>query len=154
MFWIYASLISLFIISVVLLEVNFFVKLNKVAEFPKWEDYLTSLIPIPVFGALLWAFIIQINRTQRQLVILAKHIHEIKYIEGLLLSINTLSPDISNSTKRVNIAIDRLLENHLNRNKSHIEINEENIKKEEKKDYIPYDVVIKLLKDTKEVIGK
>ena len=69
-------------------------------------------------------------------MILAKHIHEIRYIEGLLLTINTLSPNINDSTKRVNVAIDRLLENHLNKSSYTGIINEENILAEEKKDSI------------------
>ena len=97
---------------------------------------------------------IQLNRTQRQLLILAKHIHEIKYIEGLLLSINSLSLNISDSTERVNNAINRLLENHLNRNSKSDEITENSIIKEENKDSVPIDIVLKLLKEAKGIIGK
>lgn len=98
---------------------------------------------------MLWAFIIQLSRSQRQLVILAKHIHEIKYIEGLLLSISSLSSNINDSTKRVNLAIDRLLDNHLNQSSITGTINEESILNEEKKDVVPIDLVIKLLKEAK-----
>ncbi len=154
MFWIYSCLITIFLIAIVLLEINIFCKLNETSEFPEWKNYFTSLIPFPILGGLLWAFIIQLNRTQRHLVVLAKHIHEIRYVEGLLLSINSLSPDINDSTKRVNIAVDRLLENHLNASSSTGKINEDFILKEEKKDSVPYDLVVKLLKDAKEIIGK
>ncbi|WP_430974628.1 hypothetical protein [Sunxiuqinia rutila] len=154
MFWIYSGLMAIFLLFIVSLEVNTFCKLNASTGFPKWEDYLASIIPIPVFGGLLWAFIIQANRTQRQLVILAKHIHEIRYIEGLLLTINTLSPDINDSTKRVNVAIDRLLENHLSESSTTGIINEENIITEEKKDSVPIDIVLKLLKEVKGVVTK
>ena len=154
MFWIYSGLIVVFLIFIVLLEINIFFKLNEATGFPDWRSYIASIIPIPVFGGLLWAFIIQANRTQRQLVILAKHIHEIRYIEGLLLTINTLSPDINDSTKRVNLAIDRLLENHLNESSYTGIMNEENILAEEKKDSVPIDVVLKLLKETKGILNK
>jgi hypothetical protein len=87
-------------------------------------------------------------------VILAKHIHEIRYIEGLLLTINTLSPDINDSTKRVNMAIDRLLENHLNESSYTGIINEDKILTEEKKDSVPIDIVLKLLKEAKEIVNK
>ncbi len=154
MFWIYSALIAVFLLFIVALEINTFFKLNNTVGFPDWKNYLTSIIPIPVFGGLLWAFIIQANRTQRQLVILAKHIHEIRYVEGLLLTINTLSPDINDSTKRVNVAIDRLLENHLNESSNTGIINEENILAEEKKDSVPIDIVLKLLKEAKGIITK
>ncbi|WP_413998192.1 hypothetical protein ACMDB5_10405 [Flavobacterium sp. W1B] len=154
MFWIYSILITLIISTIILLEIYIFYKLNENKEFPEWKNYLASIIPIPVFGGLLWGFITQLNRTQRQLLVIAKHIHEIRYIEGLLLSINSLSLDINDSTKRVNMAIDRLLENHLNSNSNGNSISEESILNEEKKDSLPIDAVIKLLKETKNIIAK
>lgn len=154
MFWIYAILVMLTIISFVILEVIIICKLNKIDGFPELKGYIASVVPIPILGALLWVFIIQINRTQRQLVILAKHIHEIGYVEGLLLSLNSLSPDISNSTNRVNIAIDKLLENHLNASSTTGIINEGNIIFEERKDKAPYDMIVKMLHEIKGIVGK
>jgi len=154
MFWIYSILISLVLITIVLLEIYIFCKLHKSDTFPEWKNYFAAIIPLPVFGGLLWAFIIQLNRTQRQLLIIAKHIHEIKYIEGLLISTNSLSLNINESTKRVNQAIDRLLENHLNRNSTSDSITEKNIIQEENKDTVPIDIVLKLLKDAKGLVSK
>lgn len=154
MFWTYSLLMAVFLVFIVLLEIKIFCKLNETIIFPDWRNYIASTIPIPIFGGLLWAFIIQANRTQRQLVILAKHIHEIRYIEGLLLTINTLSPNINDSTKRVNVAIDRLLENHLNKSSYTGIINEENILAEEKKDSVPIDIAVKILKEVREILNK
>ena len=153
MFWIYTVSSVVVALLIVALEIFVFCKLKESTGFPDFEDYLAAIVPIPVFGGLLWAFIIQLNRTQRQLVILAKHIHEITYIEGLLLSINSLSSNINDSTKRVNIAIDRLLDNHLSKSSKAGIINEESILKEEKKDVVPIDLVIKLLKEAKNIIA-
>lgn len=152
LFWIYSGLTLLVITTIILLEVYIFCKLHNSTGFPEWKNYFAAITPIPVFGGLLWAFIIQLNRTQRQLVILAKHIHEIKYVEGLLLSVNSLSLDINESTKRVNWAIDRLLDNHLNNNSN--SITEQGIIQEEKKDYVPIDTVLKLLKEIKGIVEK
>ena len=134
-------------------KIYIFCKLHKSDTFPEWKNYFAAIIPLPVFGGLLWAFIIQLNRTQRQLLILAKHIHEIKYIEGLLISINSLSLNINESTKRVNQAIDRLLENHLNSNSTSDSITEKSIIQEEKKDTVPIDIVLKLLKEAKGLVN-
>lgn len=153
MFWIYTGLIVVSIIFIAFLEIKIFCKLNETKEFPDWKNYFAAIVPIPILGALLWAFIIQINRTQRQLIIIAKHIHEIRYIEGLLLSLNSLSNDINDSAKRVNIAIERLIDNHLNASSKEI-INEDSILKEEKKDVIPYELVVKLLNDFKDLTNK
>ncbi|WP_396218683.1 hypothetical protein, partial [Flavobacterium sp.] len=76
------------------------------------------------------------------------------YIEGLLISINSLSLNISESTERVNNAINRLLENHLNRNITSVDITEKNVIKEENKDSIPIEIVLKLLKEAKGIVGK
>jgi hypothetical protein len=154
MFWVFSSLIFLLFLIIISLEIYVFCKLHNSTEFPEWKNYFAAITPIPIFGGLLWAFIIQLNRTQRQLLILAKHIHEIKYIEGLLLSINSLSLNISDSTERVNNAISRLLENHLNRNSTSSEITEHSVITEENKDSVPIDLVLKLLKETKGLIGK
>lgn len=155
LFCVYACLIALIIILAVFLECIICYKFScNLEEMPKWQDYLVLAIPIPLAGFLLWAFISQANRAQRQLVILAKYIHEIEYIEGLLLSINSLSSNIQNSIIRVNLAIDKLLENHLKASDRNGDFSEEGIIHEEKKDMVPYDFVIKLLKEAKGFIGK
>jgi len=62
--------------------------------------------------------------------------------------------NINESTKRVNQAIDRLLENHLNSNSTSNEITEKGIIQEENKDTVPIDVVLKLLKEAKGLVRK
>lgn len=154
MFWVYSILTTIVFLTIVFLETYIFYKLHNSKDFPEWRNYFAAITPIPIFGGLLWAFIIQLNRTQRQLLILAKHIHEIKYIEGLLISINSLSLNINESTERVNNAINRLLENHLSRNSTSEEITENSVVKEESKDTVPIDIVLKILKEVKGITGK
>jgi len=103
-------------------------------------------LPLPVVGALMWGFIFQMNRAQRQLVALSKSIHSIEYVQGLMLSINQLAPSIEDSIRRVNEALDRLIDNHLSeKEKDHEAI----ITKEEDKDKLPLDAIIKILKEAK-----
>lgn len=154
LYWAYLVLTVIVIAFIAFLETVICSKFYKIETFPEWKDYLVLMLPIPVTGALLWAFISQLNRAQRQLVILAKHIHEIEYIEGLLLSLNSLSIDINDSMKRVNSAIDRLLDNHLSMGAEHCRYDEESIVKEEKKDMIPSDLILKLLKEIKGIASK
>lgn len=154
LYWAYLILTVMVIVFIVVLEIVICSKFHKIETFPGWKDYLVLMLPIPVTGALLWAFISQLNRAQRQLVILAKHIHEIEYIEGLLLSLNSLSIDINDSMKRVNSAIDRLLDNHLSMGAKHSKYDEESIVKEEQKDMIPSDLILKLLKEIKGIASK
>jgi len=154
LFWIYSILTGVVIIFIVVLEIIICCKFKENSFFPKWQDYLVLILPIPITGALLWVFISQLNRAQRQLVVLAKHIHEIEYIEGLLLSLNSLSININDSMRRVNLAIDRLLDNHLSMGDNQSKYDEDYIVKEERRDMIPSDLVLKLLKEMKGIIVK
>ena len=147
----YAALTGIVVIFIVVLEIIICCKFSSTESFPNWKDHLTLLLPIPASGALLWAFISQLNRAQRQLVLLAKHIHEIEYTEGLLLSLNSLSIDMEDSMKRVNSAIDRLLDNHLSMGTELCKCDEDSIVKEEKKDMVPVDLILKLIKEVKGV---
>lgn len=151
LFWIYAILAVVVVGIIVVLEIIICCKFSSTESFPNWKDHLTLLLPIPASGALLWAFISQLNRAQRQLVLLAKHIHEIEYTEGLLLSLNSLSIDMEDSMKRVNSAIDRLLDNHLSMGIEVCRCDEDSIIKEEKKDMVPVDLILKLIKEVKGV---
>lgn len=149
----YRLLSALFICILIVTECFICYKFASDKEFPTWERYFSIILPIPIALALLWGFITQMNRAQRQMVILAKQIHEIKYVEGLLLTINTLSTDINESMHKVNTAILKLLDNHLNY-KDNLLIDELALKKEEHKDSMPYEVVIKLLKEINSLTSK
>lgn len=93
------------------------------------------------------------NRAQRQLVVIADKIHHIKYVEGLLLALNSLSLNIDTSALKINETINKIIDNHLNIS-SNINIEEDNLKKEEGKDSLPIDSIINLLKEAKELTKK
>lgn len=116
----------------------------------EFKKQILSYLPIPLLGGLAWAFIYQANRAQRLGILIANKIHSIEYVQGLLLSINTLAPNIEDSITRVNAALDRLIDNHLSQKEKDVEAN---LLKEEDKDKLPVDAVLKILKEVKE-IGK
>lgn len=149
LFYGYLILIGITILFIAFVEYIICSKFCTENSFPDWKNYLMLIHPIPISGALLWVFISQLNRSQRQLVILAKHIHEIEHIEGLLLSLNSLSINIDESMKRINSAIDKLLNNHLSLGEKTRKYNEESIINEEHKDTIPADIVLRILKEIK-----
>lgn len=103
----------LLIALLILLEIVIYIHLLEEENMPKLIDYLPFYAPIPLCGALLWAFITQMNRTQRQMVNLAKYIHSVKYVEGLLLSLNALSTNIEDAVVKINKSVNKLLDNHL-----------------------------------------
>lgn len=151
MFWVYLVLSTLLVIGVLIIEYVAVKKISLEVSYPDFKQYVTIYLPLPVAGALLWGFIYQMNRAQRQLVVVAKSIHKVEYIQGLLLSINKLAPSVENGIKRINTALDKLIDNHLI--EKSVETEEEIIR-EEKKDVVPVDSLIKLLKEIKGVVGK
>lgn len=92
------------------------------------------------------------NRAQKQLVILANQLYEIEYIEGLLLGLNTLSIDVKDSMTKINNAISRLIDNHIN-NMFIKKIDENKLADIEKQNALPIDKIpdlIKLITKSKE----
>jgi hypothetical protein len=150
MFYIYSRLAGFVLFLLFLIEFISCYKLHDVSSFPDFKNYIILFIPVPVAGASLWAFVCQMNRAQRQLVILSQYMHEIEYVEGLLLSINSLSPNIDDAVKRINATIDKMISNHLDLRKNNA-FSEEKIIKETKKDGMPYDVFIKILDGIKDI---
>ena len=122
-------------------------KLNNFDGIPPLNVYISLLAPIPVLLALLFVFISQINRTQRQLVAISKYIHDIEYTEEIMQSINSLSVNIEDSMKRINGAIDKLLERHLSCDLNYLE--EAALQKQEDrdKDTIPVGQVTDIIKE-------
>lgn len=151
LFWVYLIASCVLVLVVALIEIIAIVKITKSPAFPDFKQYITLFLPIPIVGAMLWAFIYQMNRAQRQLIVIAKSIHKVEYVQGLLLAINKLAPNVEDGITRINLALDKLVSNHLNEK----EVNsEEDIIKEEKKDIVPVDSLIKILKELKGVVGK
>lgn len=153
MFFSYRVLSVFILFFFVVLEVVACYKISNSDTFPEFKNYIVLFLPVPVAGCLLWAFICQMNRAQRQMVVLSQYIHEVKYVEGLLLSINSLSPNIDDAVKRINYALDRMIYNHLNIKIENV-FSEDNIIKEEKKDSMPYEEALKLIRDVKNIVSK
>jgi len=151
LFWLYSIMSGLIVVLIIVIEIYAIHKISLWAKFPDFKKYITIYLPLPIAGALLWGFIYQMNRAQRQLIVIAKSIHKVEYVQGLLLSINKLAPTVEDGIIRINGALDKLINNHLNEK----EVNtEEDIIKEEKKDVVPVETLIRLLKEVKGVVGK
>ena len=154
-FWLfYASkYISVLVILLLLaIEIVVYYKIYNSATFLSWEQYWPMVLPVPLAVGLLWGFITQMNRAQKQLVILANQLYEIEYIEGLLLGLNTLSIDVKDSMTKINNAISRLIDNHIN-NMFIKKIDENKLADIEKQNALPIDKIpdlIKLITKSKE----
>lgn len=153
LFWGYLGISVVIVLCLFIIEYIVCCKIESVNGFPTWETYLSLIAPIPIAMGGLWGFVTLMHRVQRQLVILAKQIHEIEYVEGLLLTTNTLSTNINESMSKVNLAIEKLLENHLNYDGSAL-TEELLLEKEEKKDAMPYEEVLKLVEKVAGMVSK
>lgn len=144
----YASviLIAAALVLLVIIEYNIFNHFTNVKS-KSILDYLPYYSPIPIIGVILWIAIYQMNKSQRQLFVLAEQIHNINYIEGLMLALNQLAPDISDSVYRLNKSIDKIIDNQLIR-RDQVCCDEEKLKLIEKKDndVIPTEALIEILK--------
>lgn len=133
------------VLFLVVIEIVVYFKIAFSDTYPTWEQYLPMALPVPVTLGLLWGFITQMNRAQRQMVVISNKIHEIKYTEGLLQALNTLSVDIGESMSKINDAISRLIDNHLH-NMDTMKIDEINLSKIEKQNALPIEQIPELIK--------
>lgn len=133
------------VLLLITIEIVVCYKINNTVLYPTWEQYWTMILPVPITIGLLWGFITQMNRSQRQMVVLARQIYEVEYIEGLLQALNTLSVDIGESMSKINEAISHLIDNHL-RNMDGMHIDETTLQKLEKQDALPYEKIPELIK--------
>ena len=133
------------VIFLIIIEIIVYFKIICSNTYPTWDQYLPMALPVPITLGLLWGFITQMNRAQRQMVVLSNKIHEIKYTEGLLQALNTLSVDIGESMSKINDAISRLIDNHL-RNMDSMRLDEKDLSKIEKQNALPIEQIPELIK--------
>ena len=146
MFGVYALLCIIVLAFLIYFE---FIYLSKWEQVPnKWIDYLKYYIPVPIVGGLLWAFIYQMNRAQRQLVLIANVLYRVDYIEGLLLSINLISPNVNYASEKISQVLDLMIKNYISIPDGQFE---DSIEKEISKDSINVDTFIDLVKKVKGV---
>lgn len=150
LFYIYGALCIATIILLTVYECRFLNHFNALPN-AQWTDYLPFYLPVPLCGGLLWAFIYQMNRAQRQLVVLTDKLHHIKYIEGLLLAINTLSPDVSDAATKIQQTIDTIIDNYLHHPQP---LTEARLQQETSKDQIDLKQLTGFVREIKELTRK
>ena len=146
MFYSYAFLCICVLCVLVYFEYTY---LSRWEGADKWIDYLPYYIPVPIVGGLLWAFIYQMNRAQRQLMQLANVLYRIDYVEGLLLAINSVNADINAASEKIDHVFDQMIKNYMAAPDS---LSEKNLDTEISKDSINIHTFIDMAKEIKEVI--
>lgn len=146
MFYVYAFLCICVLCILVYFEFSY---LSKWKGAEKWIDYLPYYIPVPIVGGLLWIFILQMNRAQRQLLQLANVLYHIDYVEGLLLAINSINADVNSASEKISHVLDQIIKNYMLAPDS---LSEKTIDTEITKDRINLHTFIDLAKEIKSVI--
>lgn len=150
MFGIYAFLCVCVLVLLVYFEYKYLlrwvdIKSNEI----KLIDYLPFYIPVPIVGGLLWVFMYQMNRAQRQLMVVANVLYHVDYIEGLLLAINMISPNVVAASEKISQVLDNLIRNYISIPNG---LFERSLDTEISKDSINVDTFIDLAKKVKDVI--
>lgn len=102
-------------------------------SFTDWETFIPYYLPIPVFVAFLWVLIVQKNRSNKLSIIMSEELFRIRYLEGLLLSVNKLSKNSDVAIIRINKAIDSMVESFMHQTERTF-MSEEKINAVEKKE--------------------
>lgn len=110
MFYVYASLCGIVLLVLITFESIY---LSKWTTPKSWIDYLPFYIPVPIVGGLLWAFISQMNRAQRQLMLLANVRYHVNYVEGLLMALNYVSLNANSASERIIQVLDNMISNYM-----------------------------------------
>ena len=147
----YALLSAATLVVLVIYECHFMHRIQLESLSALWTNYIPFYLPVPLCAGLLWAFIFQMNRAQRQLVALTDKLHHVKYIEGLLLAIARLSTDMAEGASKIRQTIDRIIDNYLHQ--PH-DLTEARLQKEAEKDSLDLGELTKLMREIKEVVKK
>ena len=147
----YALLSAATLVVLVIYECHFMHRIKLESLSALWTNYIPFYLPVPLCAGLLWAFIFQMNRAQRQLVALTDKLHHVKYIEGLLLAIARLSTDMAEGASKIRQTIDRIIDNYLHQ--PH-DLTEARLQKEAEKDSLDLGELTKLMREIKEVVKK
>lgn len=146
MFNAYAILCICVLLLLVIFEINYLLKWETPTQ---WTDYLPFYIPIPIVGGLLWAFIYQMNRAQRQLILVAYELYHVDYVEGLLQAINMVSPNAASASEKIVNVLDFLIKKHISIPN---DLFEKSLDKEISKDNVDLNTFVNMAKEVKDVL--
>ena len=139
------------ILSLAALTFSIYFFIQNRSAFVKWTDCIPFYFTDFFLCGYSLICIFQMNRAQRQLIIIANQLHRIKYIEGLLLAINNLSSDVSEGIATIKNVINNIIQNYLQSNES---LTEATLQQEISKDKLSLKEVLNFMKESKELFTK
>lgn len=108
-----------------------------------WRVYISFYLPIPISAGLLWAFIYQMNKAQRQLIKCAQYIHNLKYKDSLLKASMEIHSEGSKNEEHVAKLIDNIMNEHSHPDKDAIT---EDKTENKSLSALPFDKIVELVK--------
>ena len=105
--------------------------------------YISFYLPIPISAGLLWAFIYQMNKAQRQLIKCAQYIHNLKYKDSLLRASMEIHSEGSKNEEHVAKLIDNIMNEHSHPDKDAIT---EDKTENQSLSALPFDKIVELVK--------
>lgn len=150
MYYVYAGISILIFVSFLIVEIVLWRNILNVKDIV-WLHYVRFYLPVPLCTGLLWVSIYQMNRAQRQLLNIAGKLHNIRYIEGLLMAVNNLSLDANDGLKKVQNILDQIVDKYIHQ---YDVLSETAIDKSLAKEKFDVDAekVVSILKDIKSIV--
>lgn len=133
------------VVAWVLLGWESYLVLNIYPKLPStdWRLYITFYLPIPISAGLLWAFIYQMNKAQRQLIKCAQYIHKLRYKDSLLKASMEIYSDGSRNEEHVAKLIDNIMNEQSHPDKDDIT---EDKTENQSLSALPFDKIVELVK--------
>lgn len=136
----YIVILWVLIIAMIVWESILVCKLYPRLTINDWGNYVPFFLPIPLFAGLLWMCIYQINRAQRQMVVLANKLYKLKHNDSLLKTSTSVYADMRKNEEHVSRLIDSMIEHNKAR------VNEEDISSKPMEYSVPLDKIIEIVK--------
>lgn len=140
LFYTYIVILGVIIIAMIIWESILVCKLYPRLTINSWGNYVPFFLPIPLFAGLLWMCIYQINRAQRQMVVLADKLYKLKHNDSLLQTSVSVYADMRKNEEHVSRLIDSMIEYNKARD------NEEDISSKPMEYSVPLDKIIEIVK--------
>ena len=117
-----------------------------------WTGFLPYYLPVPIFVAMFWLFIVQKNRAGKISIALSERLYQIKYLEGLLMTINRLSPNTQEAIETISLSLDKMVNGYLHK-VSREPLDEIKLEEIEKKEWNE-DVYLKIIDKLSNLVKK
>lgn len=122
------------------------------SSIDNWIGFIPYYLPVPIFVALFWLFIVQKNRAGKISIALSERLFQIKYLEGLMIAVNRLSTNSQDAIEMINRSIDKMVNGYLLR-VTKDSVDELRLNEIEKKE-VNEEIYMKIINKLAEIIKK